>query len=204
LRPGNELDQRWGLGDNGADEVLVDLHHVAGVRCDPQTAARGVGRDLQPFRHSGHPGRVDLDDAQGIGGHEAGELMVGVDAFARGDVEAGRALEPPVVFQVIGVQRFFHPVHLCFLEHGHDLVGGVQVPALIGIAHEGDVGADLASQRPHPARVLTPVRMADLHLHPPPSRVGQRRQVADELVHAEVEPAAVGVVRLDRIGGAAE
>ena len=46
----------------------MDLHHVAGVRRDPQTATSGVGRYLQPFRHSGHPGRVDLDDAQGIRG----------------------------------------------------------------------------------------------------------------------------------------
>ena len=184
--------------------MLVDLHHVTGVRCDPQTAAGGVGRDLQPFRHSGHPGRVDLDDAEGIRGNEAGELMVGVNAFAGGDVEAGRALEPPVVFQVIGMERFFHPVHLRFLEHGHDLVGRVQVPALIGVAHERDVVADLASYRPHPPRVLTPVRMAHLHLHPPPALLDQRRQVAGELGHAEVQPAAVRVVRLDRIGGAAE
>jgi hypothetical protein len=103
--------------------VLVDLHHVAGVRRDPQPAARGVGRYLQPFGRSGDPGRVDLDDAQGIGGNEAGELMVGVNAFAGGDVEAGRALEAPVVFQVIGMKWFFHPVHPRFLERGHDLVG---------------------------------------------------------------------------------
>ena len=43
LRPGNELDQGRGLGDHRADEVLVDLHHVAGVRRDPQTAARRRG-----------------------------------------------------------------------------------------------------------------------------------------------------------------
>ena len=89
----------------------------------------GVGRYLQPFRHPAHPGRVDLDDAQRIRGNEAGELMVGVNAFAGGDVEAGRVLEAPVVFQVIGVQRFFHPVHPRLLEHGHDLVGRVTGPS---------------------------------------------------------------------------
>ena len=72
---------------------------------------------------------------------------------------------------IVGVQRFLYPVHPSVLEGGHDLVGRVQVPALIGVAHERDVSTDLASYRPHPPRVLTPVRMPHLHLHPPPSLV---------------------------------
>src|SRR6266404_4603655 len=49
LCPGDELDEGGRLAQTRADEVLVHLHHVAGVRHDAETSPRRVLCDLQPL-----------------------------------------------------------------------------------------------------------------------------------------------------------
>lgn len=204
LRPGDELDEWRHLREDGADEVLVHLHHVAGVRREPQAPCRRVRGDLQELGDAADPGDVGLDDADGVGGHEGGELVVGVDAFTGRHVQPGRRLEAGVGLEVVGVERLLDPVHRGFLQDRHDLVGRGQVPALVGVAHQGHVVAERPPDRADAAGVLAPVGAPHLDLHPGPAVVDQRGEIPDQFGVGEVEPAAVGVVRLDALLGAAE
>src|SRR5258708_35467870 len=53
-------------------------------------------------------------------------------------------------------------------------------------------------------RILAPPGLADFDLDPTPSLVDQRADVPDQVVELEVEPTAVGVVRLDGVSRTSE
>ena len=102
------------------------------------------------------------------------------------------------------MHRFLDPVQLGLGQHRQHAPRSGEIPALIRVGHHGDVGSDRPPHGPHPGRVLAPIGRADLDLHPSPAAVDQRTEITNHLRDTEIEPATIGVVRLDRIGRATE
>src|SRR5882757_5848587 len=106
--------------------------------------------------------------------------------------------------QIIGVDGFFEPIHSDLAEHRQYPVCGGQIPPLVGVTHQRDITADGLAYGPDALCIFAPVRLSHLDLDPPPAAVDERIEITYHLRDAEVEPAAVGVVGLDRVRHAAE
>ncbi len=109
-----------------------------------------------------------------------------------------------MAIEIVRVDGLLDPVHSDFFEHRQHTDGGRQLPALIGVAHQGYFVANCSAYIADAMRILAPVGLADFHLHPAPALVDQRLKIADQVLELEVEPAAIGVVGLDRIGRPSE
>ena len=119
-----------------------------------------------------------------------------VDVLAGRDPDRGDGPgDRGVAEDVVGAGRLLDPVRIERRQPAHPVDRLADVPALVGIDGQHQLGPDLLADDPDPAQVVLDVR-ADLHLEPGPA-LGQRlaTQPAD-LVVVVAEPADRG-----RVGG---
>src|SRR5712691_165726 len=184
--------------------MLVNLHHVARMRNDPQAPARGMCGDLKPLGDPANPGSVDLNNADGVGGDETGERLVRIVALARRNIGNGCPLQASVAVEIVCMDWLLDPVHPDFLEHGQETDRSRQLPPLVGVAHERDLVTNRLADTTDALRILAPIGLADLDLYPPPALVDQRADVRDQLVKLKVQPTAIGVIGFDRVSRPSE
>ena len=182
----------------------MDLHHVPGVRDQPQTVPRRLVGDLQPLGHTAEPGHVGLDHAERVRGHEAGERVVRVEALPAATSTVLTACSRWCAPRSSACTGSSIQSSSASARTGMIRCAVAEIPSLIGVGHHRDVRSDRRPYGAHPGRVLTPVGLTDLDLHPSPAAVDQRTEVADHLRDTQIQPAAVGVVRLDRVGRTSE
>lgn len=183
-------------------QVLHQLAQAdaAGVRADRDAELGREQQDRQVLVDAADPGRVDLQERDGPGLQELLEDDPVLHVFAGGHADGADAPgDGGVAEHVVGAGRLLDPVRVVRGERADPLDGGVDVPALVGVDRDGEVGAAHLAGGGEAADVVLEVG-ADLELDLGEALVEGLLAQAAQLVVVVAEPAGRGGVGRVAVG----
>src|SRR5579883_814767 len=130
------------------DQVLMDLPHIADMRHHRETVFTGKQAGGDELRYAGKPGAVGLHKMDGFGFDKVlEEHKIGHVLAERYSHRYDLARQLAVCLNVVRVCGFFYPVGVHGSQRCAHLPGLGERPLLVGIEHNGALGAnDFAKQ----------------------------------------------------------
>ena len=144
----------------------------------------------------------DASDAGNIGLEESGSTLRDVvsksescqQVLPHGKRDGELAGEGGVPRDIVGIQRLFKPVYIASLQAPSPASRRVEVPAFVGINHDGQIIAKVSSNGANRARSSAGLGRPNLDLNHRPTRFERSLDVGNQLRQSEMQPSDVGVV----------